>query len=68
MSTVRSGDCENYRACDLIIIIAGKNRKSGGVRPDLAKHSVEVLKMVVDSIKPLTQDVQFLLLQIQLIY
>ena len=52
MSAVRCGDYEDCRDCDLIIITAGRNRKVGETRLDLAKDNVEVLRSVVQKIKP----------------
>lgn len=52
MSTVRSGDYEDCRDCDLIIITAGRNRKVGETRLDMAKGNVEVLRSVVQKIRP----------------
>lgn len=42
-------DCEN---CDLIIITAGRGRKPGETRLDMTNENVEILRNVVDSLKP----------------
>ena len=42
-------DCED---CDLIIICAGRNRRPDESRLDLAQGNVEIIRSVIDQIKP----------------
>lgn len=42
-------DCED---CDLIIICAGRNRKPGETRLDLTQGNVEIMRSVIDQMKP----------------
>lgn len=42
-------DCEN---CDLIIITAGRNRREGESRIDLADDNVQILRNVINSLEP----------------
>ena len=42
-------DCED---CDLIIICAGRNRRPDESRLDLAQENVEIIRSVIDQIKP----------------
>ena len=50
MSAVRCVNYDDCRDCDLIIITAGRNRKVGETRLDLAKDNVEVLRSIVQKI------------------
>ena len=52
VSTVYSGTYEDCGNCDLIIITAGRNRRVGETRLDLANENIEIIKDVVDKIKP----------------
>lgn len=52
ISSVRPGDYEDCANCDLIIITAGRNRKVGESRLDLAKDNVSILSDICASIKP----------------
>lgn len=47
---VRVGDYEDCVDCDLIIITAGRNRREGETRLDLAKDNIKIVKNVTDSI------------------
>jgi L-lactate dehydrogenase len=42
-------DCDN---CDLIIITAGRNRRDGETRLELAGENVKIMRSVIDSLKP----------------
>lgn len=46
-----SGDYPDCADSDLIIITAGRNRKSGETRLDLASENAHIVKNVIDSIK-----------------
>lgn len=46
-----AGDYSDCRDCDLIIITAGRNRRQGESRMDLASENVETMRSVIDSIK-----------------
>ncbi len=52
MATVYVGSYEDCKDCDLIIITAGRNRKVGESRLNLINDNREIMKSVVDSIKP----------------
>lgn len=51
-SAVRSGGYEDCQNCDLIIITAGRNRKYGETRLDMIVDNLEIMRNVVDQIKP----------------
>lgn len=51
LSDVRAGTYEDCANCDLIIITAGRKRKVGETRLDLAKDNVNITKSVIDKIK-----------------
>jgi L-lactate dehydrogenase len=46
-----AGDYLDCRDCDLIIITAGRNRRQGESRMDLACENVEIMRSVINSIK-----------------
>lgn len=46
-----AGDYSDCADCDLIIITAGRNRKKGESRLDLASENVNILHTVIDSIQ-----------------
>lgn len=46
-----AGDYADCADCDLIIITAGRNRKPGETRLDMACENTKIMKSVVDSIK-----------------
>ena len=46
-----AGDYSDCRDCDLIIITAGRNRRQGESRMDLACENVEIMRSVINSIK-----------------
>lgn len=46
------GDYSDCKNCDLIIITAGRNRREGESRLDLADDNVNILHSVINSIKP----------------
>lgn len=46
------GDYSDCEDCDLIIICAGRNRKPDESRLDLAQGNVEIMRSVVDQMKP----------------
>ncbi len=50
-SSVRSGTYEDCADCDLIIITAGRNRKVGETRLDLARDNAGIMYEVIRSIK-----------------
>lgn len=50
-ANVYVGDYEDCADCDLIIITAGRNRREGETRLDLAKDNVKIVKNVTESIK-----------------
>ena len=52
LSSVRNGDYKDCKECDLIIITAGRNRKVGESRLDLASDNIKILKNITDSLKP----------------
>ncbi len=52
VSAVYCGSYKDCSNCDLIIITAGRNRKVGETRLDLAKENITILKDVVSSIRP----------------
>ncbi len=47
-----AGDYSDCADCDLIIITAGRNRRNGETRLDLASDNVKIMHSVVDSIGP----------------
>ncbi len=49
---IRAGEYEDIKDADVIIIAAGRNRKPGQNRLDLAKDNVEILRDVVACMKP----------------
>ncbi len=51
-SRVRAGGYEDCRDCDLIIITAGRNRRPGETRLNMLSDNVEIMRSVVDSLKP----------------
>lgn len=51
-SAVYVGDYSDCKDCDLIIITAGRNRRPGESRLDMIADNVEILRSVVESIKP----------------
>ena len=52
ISSVRAGSYEDCKDCDLIIITAGRNRKTGETRLDLIAGNSAILKNVVEQMKP----------------
>lgn len=52
MSSVSAGTYKDCRNCDLIIIAAGRNRRVGEDRLDLAKDNLKILNSIVKNIKP----------------
>jgi L-lactate dehydrogenase len=46
-----AGDYSSCKDCDLIIITAGRNRKPGETRLDLAQENINIMRNVVDEIK-----------------
>ena len=54
MGTVNlyAGDYKDIADCEVIIITAGRNRRVGENRLDLAKDNVKILHSVVESMKP----------------
>ena len=50
-ANVYAGDYSDCRECGLIIITAGRNRKPGETRLDLAADNIRIMKNIVDSIK-----------------
>lgn len=52
VSSVRHGEYEDCRDCDLIIITAGRNRRVGESRLDLAADNIKILRNITDSLKP----------------
>ncbi len=53
---VRQGNYEDCRECDIIIITAGKNRKPGQKRLDLAGENSLIMQDVICRIKPYYTD------------
>ena len=51
ISSVYAGGYEDCKDCDLIIITAGRNRKTGETRLDLIAGNSAILKNVVDQLK-----------------
>lgn len=51
-SWVHAGDYSDCADCDLIIITAGRNRRAGENRLDLAKYNNEVMRSIIDKIMP----------------
>lgn len=51
-SSVRAGDYSDCKNCDLIIITAGRPRRSGETRLDMIADNIGIMKNVVDQIKP----------------
>lgn len=49
---IYAGDYSDCADCDLIIITAGRNRRPGESRLDLAVENIEVMRTIIDSIKP----------------
>ena len=52
MSSVKHGSYEDIKECDLIIITAGRNRRVGESRLDLAADNIKILRNITDSMKP----------------
>lgn len=52
VSSVRCGGYEDCEDCDLIIITAGRNRRVGESRLDLAADNIKIMKNITDSLKP----------------
>lgn len=52
MSAVYAGDYSDTKDCALIIITAGRNRRSGESRIDMIQNNSRIIRNVVDSIKP----------------
>lgn len=52
VSSVRHGKYEDCEECDLIIITAGRNRRVGESRLDLAADNIKILRNITDSLKP----------------
>ena len=52
VSSVRCGEYEDCVDCDLIIITAGRNRRVGESRLDLAADNIKIMKNITDSLKP----------------
>ncbi len=52
MSSVRAGDYSDCADCDLIIITAGRNRKTGESRLDLIADNISIMRSVVSELKP----------------
>lgn len=46
-----AGDYSDCRDCDLIVITAGRNRKAGESRLDLASDNVKTMQAVIESVK-----------------
>lgn len=46
-----AGDYSDCRDCDLIVITAGRNRKAGESRLDLASDNVKIMQAVIESVK-----------------
>lgn len=46
-----AGDYSDCEDCDLIVITAGRNRKPGETRLDMANENIHIMKSVIDSIK-----------------
>lgn len=53
---VRQGQYEDCENCDIIIITAGKNRKPGQKRSDLAEVNAGIMKDVISNMKPYYTD------------
>lgn len=51
ISSVRAGDYQDCADCDLIIITAGRARKTGETRLDMIADNIGIIKNVVDDIK-----------------
>ena len=51
-SSVRAGDYSDCKNCDLIIITAGRPRRSGETRLDMIADNIGIMKNVVEQIKP----------------
>lgn len=52
VSSVRHGGYEDTKDCDLIVITAGRNRRVGESRLDLATDNIKIMKNITDSLKP----------------
>ena len=52
VSSVRHGGYEDTKDCDLIVITAGRNRRVGESRLDLAADNIKIMKNITDSLKP----------------
>jgi hypothetical protein len=50
-SDLYAGDYSDCRDCDLIVITAGRNRRPGETRLDMAEENVRIMKSVIDSLK-----------------
>lgn len=50
-SDLYTGDYSDCADCDLIVITAGRNRKPGESRLDMASENAKIMKSVIDSIK-----------------
>lgn len=51
MTDLYVGDYEDCADCDLVIITAGRGRKSGESRLDLTNENIKIMRSVVDNIK-----------------
>ena len=51
VSSVRHGGYEDTKDCDLIVITAGRNRRVGESRLDLAADNIKIMKNITDSLK-----------------
>lgn len=51
-SSVRAGDYQDCRDCDLIIITAGRNRRKGETRLDMIADNVKIIRNVCSQIQP----------------
>lgn len=52
MATVYAGDYKDCSDCDMIIVTAGRNRRSGESRLNLIQDNSAIMKNVADSIRP----------------
>ena len=52
MAAVYAGDYKDCSDCDMIIVTAGRNRRSGESRLNLIQDNSAIMKNVVDSIRP----------------
>ena len=51
-SQVYAGDYADCADCDLVIICAGRNRRLGETRRDLVDQNVDIMRSVIDALKP----------------